>query len=97
MKALEIFTEKLIPGRWDDARQPATNELKATKIVSIPIDLASAKVRTGPPGDDDEDYELDVWAGILPIRTVFGELEADPLLNKGISPPQYLLDYANGK
>ena len=97
MKALEIFTEKLIPGRWDDARQPTPIESKATTIVRVPIDLASAKIRTGPPGDDDEDYELDIWAGVLPMRTVFGELEADPLLKEGVDTPAYLTDYANSK
>lgn len=97
MKALEIFTEKLIPGRWDDARQPTPNESKATHIVSVPIDLASAKVRVGPPGDDDEDYSLDVWAGVLPMRTVFGELEADPLLKDGVAVPQYIEAYRDSK
>ena len=77
MAALEIFTEKLIPGRWADARQPNETETKATHIVSVPIDLASAKVRVGPPGDDEEDYALDVWAGVLPMRAVFGELQAE--------------------
>ncbi|NET74373.1 MAG: pyridoxamine 5'-phosphate oxidase family protein [Sphaerospermopsis sp. SIO1G2] len=97
MKALEIFTEKLIPGRWDDARQPTPIENKATTIVRVPIDLASAKVRTGAPGDDEPDYDLDIWAGVLPMRTVFGELEADPALKDGIPVPTYLTDYANSK
>lgn len=97
MRALHIFTEKLIPGRWDDARQPTPNESKATKIVSVPIEMASAKVRVGPPGDDDEDYALDVWAGILPMRTVFGELEADPLLKDGVAVPRYIDAYAESK
>jgi len=97
MEALKIFTEKLIPGRWDDARQPTPNESKATHIVSVPIDSASAKVRVGPPGDDDEDYLLDVWAGVLPMRTVFGELEADPRLTEGISVPDYIEAYAASK
>ena len=97
MEALKIFTEKLIPGRWDDARQPTPNEAKATHIVSIPIDVASAKVRVGPPGDDEEDYALDVWAGVLPMRTVFGELEADPRLTDGIPVPDYIQQYAASK
>lgn len=97
MKALEIFTEKLIPHRWDDARQPSPNEAKATHIVSIPIDSASAKIRVGPPGDDDEDYALDVWAGVLPMRTVFGELDADPRLKEGVALPDYLSAYAQSK
>lgn len=95
MRALEIFTEKLIPGRWDDARKPTPNESKATLIVAMPIDLASAKVRLGPPGDDEEDYALDVWAGVLPMKTVFGDLEPDPLLKEGIPAPDYLKQYAS--
>ena len=97
MEALQIFTEKLIPGRWDDARQPTPNESKATHIVTIPIDSASAKIRVGPPGDDDEDYALDIWAGVLPMRTVFGELEVDPVLKDGVDIPDYLNDYAQTK
>ena len=97
MEALEIFTEKLIPGRWADARQPTPNEAKATHIVTVPIHSASAKVRVGPPGDDDEDYVLDVWAGVLPMRTVFGDLIVDPLLKDGLEVPPYLHDYANSK
>ena len=97
MAALEAFTEKLIPGRWDDARQPIEKELKATHVVKIPIDLASAKIRTGPPGDDKNDYDLDVWAGVLPLRTIFGEIEVDPLLKDGIKTPQYIHDYVKTK
>ena len=93
MKALEIFTEKLIPGRWDDARQPTPNESKATKIVAVDVDMASAKVRVGPPGDDEEDYALDVWAGVLPMRTVFGRLEVDPLMKDGVPVPEYITNY----
>lgn len=94
MKALRILTEKLIPGRWDDARQPNATEAKATHIVAVEIDTASAKVRTGPPGDDEEDYELNVWAGVLPIQTQFGGLKADPLLRNGIDVPAYLKAYS---
>lgn len=94
MAALKIFTEKLIPGRWDDARRPSPTEAKATHIVRIPIESASAKVRVGPPGDDDKDYALDVWAGVLPMHTVFGDLTADPLLKAGVEAPDYLNDYA---
>lgn len=97
MEALRIFTEKLVPGRWDDARQPNVTESKATKIVRVPIDLASAKVRIGPPGDDDEDYALDVWAGVLPMHTVFGRFKPDDKLKDGVDIPQYLHDYAATK
>ena len=57
MAALELFTERVMPGRWDDARQPNAQELKATTVISIPIESASAKIRVGPPGDDEEDYQ----------------------------------------
>ena len=67
VEAMHAFTERLIPGRWDDARQPNEVEIKATSVVAIPIELASAKIRTGPPGDDDEDMALSVWAGVIPI------------------------------
>lgn len=93
MDALERFTEKLIPGRWDDARRPNDNELKATHVVSIPIDMASAKVREGMPSDDEADYDLDVWAGVVPMHTVFGDLIADDRLKDGIPSPDYLHTY----
>lgn len=90
LRALEIFTEKLIPGRWQDARQPNATEIKATAVVAVPIESASAKVRTGPPVDDEEDYALPVWAGVLPQRTQYGPLEADPRLTADPTPPDYL-------
>ena len=65
---LEAFTEKLLPGRWADARPPTRKELKATGVLSLPLDEASAKVRTGAPDDGDTpDAELDVWAGHIPL------------------------------
>jgi hypothetical protein len=73
LAALEAFTEKLLPGRWDDARQPNVAELKATAVIRIAIEEASAKVRTGGPKDDPEDLTLDVWAGVIPISLVRGE------------------------
>ena len=90
MDALARFTEKLIPGRWEDARQPNPTELKATAVVAIPIDLASAKIRTGPPSDDEEDYQLDIWAGLLPIRQQFLPPIPDPRLREQIPLPTYL-------
>lgn len=96
-EALRIFTEKLVPGRWEDARQPNAIEMKATAIVRVPIDLASAKVRIGPPVDDEADYALDVWAGVLPMRTVFGSFDADERLKEGVEIPAYLHAYAATK
>lgn len=86
LAAYEAFTEKLLPGRWDEVRQPSPKELKATTILALPIDEASAKVRTGPPDDDEtEDALLDTWAGVVPIVKSFGEPEPSPGLRPGIA------------
>jgi uncharacterized protein len=91
--ALELFTEKLVPGRWADVRPPTRQELKGTKVLSLPLDEASAKVRTGPPIDEDEDYELPVWAGVLPLGTNVAEPEPDPRLDPAIETPGYVADW----
>ncbi len=88
--ALEIFTEKLLPGRWDDCRPPSRLELKGTAVFSLPLTEASAKLRTGPPGDDEEDYALGHWAGIVPLRTVAGAPEPDPGRRADVPVPGYL-------
>ncbi len=82
--ALAAFTNKLLPGRWDEVRPPNANELKGTMILAMEIDQASAKVRLGPPDDDSEDAALEVWAGELPIVTSFGEPIPSPGLRPGI-------------
>jgi nitroimidazol reductase NimA-like FMN-containing flavoprotein (pyridoxamine 5'-phosphate oxidase superfamily) len=86
--ALERFTERLLPGRWAEVRPPSRSELKGTAVVRIAIESASAKVRTGPPADDEEDLALPVWAGVLPAALRFGEPVADPKLAAGtpVSP-----------
>ncbi|HEX5980783.1 MAG TPA: pyridoxamine 5'-phosphate oxidase family protein [Thermoleophilaceae bacterium] len=89
-KALELFTEKLVPGRWADVRPPTRQELKGTKVLSLPLDEASAKVRTGPPIDEDEDYDLPVWAGVLPLATDVAEPQPDPRLDPAIETPGYV-------
>jgi uncharacterized protein len=89
-KALELFTEKLVPGRWADVRPPTRQELKGTKVLSLPLDEASAKVRSGPPIDDDEDYALPVWAGVLPLATQVSEPRPDPRLDPAIETPGYV-------
>jgi nitroimidazol reductase NimA-like FMN-containing flavoprotein (pyridoxamine 5'-phosphate oxidase superfamily) len=94
--ALAAFAERVAPGRWADARPPTASELKATTILALPLDEASAKVRSGPPVDGDADHELDVWAGVVPIRLVRGEPEADPVLRAGIDLPDYLREAAEG-
>lgn len=88
MGALQALVDQLIPGRWEDARQPSENELKATTVVAFPIEEASAKVRTGPPIDSPEDQELPVWAGVLPVHLAAGSAITDPT---GVSVP--LPDY----
>jgi nitroimidazol reductase NimA-like FMN-containing flavoprotein (pyridoxamine 5'-phosphate oxidase superfamily) len=91
-EALRIISEQIVPGRWDDVRQPNDQELKATTVLSFPIDEASAKVRTGPPADDEEDYGLDIWAGVLPLSLQPGTLIPDPRLKSGMDVvPSYRL------
>ena len=89
-QALELFTERVAPGRWEHVRWPSAKELKATKVLALPIDEASAKVRTGPPGDDDEDYAMDTWAGVVPLRVTAGAPVDDPLLRDGIPVPEHV-------
>jgi uncharacterized protein len=89
-RALEAFTEKLVPGRWADVRPPSGKELKATSALALPIEEGSAKVRTGPPIDDDEDYALDAWAGVVPMRTQVLEPVPDARLRAGIAEPEYV-------
>ncbi|MEY4930286.1 MAG: hypothetical protein RI909_1010 [Bacteroidota bacterium] len=89
-KALEVFTEKMCPGRWADVRKPTPGEWKATMVLSFEIKEASAKVRTGPPKDDDEDYDLDVWAGVQPLKIQRLAAIPDPALKAGLELPPYL-------
>jgi nitroimidazol reductase NimA-like FMN-containing flavoprotein (pyridoxamine 5'-phosphate oxidase superfamily) len=76
-EALRAFTEHVAPGRWEEARQPTDQELKATWILSVPLDEASAKIRTGPPEDEPEDMDLPVWAGVVPIHLAAEPSEYD--------------------
>lgn len=92
-QALEVFMERLLPERWADTRVPNEIEMKQTTIVAVEIESASAKIRVGPPKDDEEDLNLPVWAGVLPIRQVYGEPIADPLLREGIEVPDYVRRY----
>ena len=89
-KALEVFTNKMQPGRWNDVRKPSSGEWKATMLLSFNIVEASAKVRTGPPLDDDEDYSLDIWAGVVPLKQVRTQPVPDVNLKQGILLPDYL-------
>jgi nitroimidazol reductase NimA-like FMN-containing flavoprotein (pyridoxamine 5'-phosphate oxidase superfamily) len=94
LAALRALSEHMIPGRWDEVRQPNVQELKATTVLSLPLEEVSAKVRTGPPLDDEEDYSLEVWAGVLPLKLVAGEPVKDPVLKTGIAPPSHLFRYS---
>ncbi|MBN8653243.1 MAG: pyridoxamine 5'-phosphate oxidase family protein [Cytophagales bacterium] len=89
--ALEVFTNKMCPGRWDDVRKPTEGEWKATMVLGFEIKETSAKVRVGPPKDDEEDYDLNVWAGIQPLKLERKTLIADPGLKAGVPVPPYLL------
>lgn len=90
LDALAILTERLMPGRWADTRQPTLQELKGTFVVEIEIESASAKTRTGPANDDEEDYALPMWAGVLPVHMSWGQPIDDPRLAEGIEVPEYI-------
>jgi uncharacterized protein len=94
MTALRAFTEHVIPGRWDDVREPSEQELKGTSVLALPLVEVSAKVRTGPPKEDEEDMAIPVWAGELPLRITAGSPVDDPLLSAGFSPPAYVTQYS---
>jgi uncharacterized protein len=87
LRALERITERLAPGRWSESRRPNARELAATAVVRVAIETASAKVRTGPPKDDEEDLALTVWAGVLPVALEFGDPIPDPALRAGMETP----------
>jgi len=84
--ALEAIVEHVVPGRWEDARQPNKKELAATNVLALGLDEASAKIRTGPPKDFDDDVELPIWAGVIPLRLVAGTAEA---ASDGLPLPKY--------
>ncbi len=90
---LKELTQHVVPGRWGDARGPTKEELAQTAIVSFPIDEASAKIRTGPPNDDEPDYDLDYWAGVIPLAMKTGVPIDDQKLRHGIVPPAYVRNY----
>ncbi|OKH34901.1 flavin-nucleotide-binding protein [Calothrix sp. HK-06] len=94
LEALQAFTEHVVPGRWDEVRQPTRQELQGTLVLSLPITEASAKVRTGAPNDDEADYNLPVWAGVLPLHLVAGNAIADSRLQSGIGIPAHVKNYS---
>ena len=91
--ALLALSEHIIRGRWADVREPTEQELKQTTVLSLPLTEASAKIRTGPPLDDEEDYAMNVWAGVVPLKLVAGEPIKDPRLPEGIEVPDYARNY----
>ena len=93
-KVLEAFTEHIIPGRWAEIRWPNELEMKATSVLKLPIEEASAKIRTGGPKDDDEDYEMNVWAGVLPLGVRAGDPIPDEVLPEGIEVPEHVKRYS---
>lgn len=95
-QALRIISEHVIPGRWNDVRSPTEKELKTTAVLEFSIEEASAKIRVGPPLDDEEDYSLPVWAGILPLSLEAQAPLPDPRLPEGIEAPRYVVQKVKG-
>jgi nitroimidazol reductase NimA-like FMN-containing flavoprotein (pyridoxamine 5'-phosphate oxidase superfamily) len=94
LEALRLLSEHIIPGRWDDARQPNERELKATSVLRLPIEEFSAKVRTGPPIDDEEDYAFPTWAGVVPLEVKTAAPINDPRLDPAREIPPYVRSYS---
>jgi nitroimidazol reductase NimA-like FMN-containing flavoprotein (pyridoxamine 5'-phosphate oxidase superfamily) len=93
-RILDLITDHVVPGRMTGVRPNTEQELRATLVLALPIDEASAKVRTGPPVDDEEDYEGPHWAGIIPLGIAVGEPVPDPRLSPGIDPPAHVTGWA---
>ena len=91
LHAMHCVVDHILPGRWNDARQPSEKEIKATAIMALPLTEASAKIRTGPPTDDEEDLALPVWAGLIPMALRTGEPVRDGAADG--PPPRYVADY----
>ena len=96
LDALRLLVERLLPGRWDEARRPSEAELRKTAVLELELREASAKVRTGPPIDEDEDYALPVWAGVLPLHLTAGRPEPDPRLEGNPPLPAGLAQWLSG-
>jgi nitroimidazol reductase NimA-like FMN-containing flavoprotein (pyridoxamine 5'-phosphate oxidase superfamily) len=94
LAALRILSEHILPGRWDDSRQPNERELKATSVLRVPIEEFSAKVRQGPAIDDEEDYTFPTWAGVVPLEMVAGKPIDDARLLPGKEAPEYARNYS---
>jgi uncharacterized protein len=94
LEALRLLSEHILPGRWNDSRQPNERELKATSVLRLPIEEFSAKVRSGPAIDDEEDYSFPTWAGVVPLETIAGAPISDARLEAGRSVPAYINPYS---
>jgi len=94
LAALRVLSEHILPGRWDDARRPNERELKATSVLRVPIQEFSAKVRSGPPIDDEEDSSFPTWAGVVPLEMTVGTAINDPRLAPGRALPEYVRNYS---
>jgi uncharacterized protein len=97
VEALRVLSEHILPGRWDDARQPNERELKQTSVLCLPIEEFSAKVRTGPAIDDEEDYAFPTWAGVIPLEMKAGKPINDERLDAGREVPEYASNYTRGR
>lgn len=97
LAALLALSEHFVKGRWDDVREPTEQELRATTVLSLKLEEASAKIRTGPPIDDEEDYSLPIWAGVVPLKMVAEPPINDPRLPEGIEVPKYANEYRRGE
>lgn len=97
LRALRAFTERLVPKRWQEVRPPTVKELKAVRVLAIRLDEASAKLRTGPPLDDPEDYSLPVWAGCIPVGMVADAPVPDPRLSPEIQPSAAVTEWRRGR
>jgi uncharacterized protein len=93
---LKTFVEAVWPGRWDMLRAVTAKEVKATTVLGLELDEVSAKVRSGPPGDDEEDYALPIWAGVIPLQTVTGQVVPCPRLMPGVAMPEHIRDFQPG-
>jgi nitroimidazol reductase NimA-like FMN-containing flavoprotein (pyridoxamine 5'-phosphate oxidase superfamily) len=97
LEALRLLSEHILPGRWAESRQPTEKELKATLVMRLPIEEFSAKVRQGPPIDDEEDYVFPAWAGVIPLEMASGKPIDDPRLEPEREVPQYAMSYSRKK
>jgi len=93
LAALRVLSEHILPGRWDDVRQPNQRELKQTSVLRLPIEEFSAKVRTGPPIDEEEDYSFPTWAGVIPLQIKSSKIIPDPRLDPARQAPEHVQHY----